>query len=70
MGEMKRMQCGAQGCGSMAGETRATSGGGARPAVVALPCFSGKGGRSGRVGRVGQKVEQADGAAGPSWARN
>jgi hypothetical protein len=54
----------------MAGETRATLGGGARPAVVALPCFSGKGGRSGRVGRVGQKVEQADGAAGPSWARN
>jgi hypothetical protein len=34
MGEMKRMQCGARSSGSLAGEVRATLGGGARPAAL------------------------------------
>jgi hypothetical protein len=55
MGEMKRMQCGARGSGSLAGVSGATLGGGTRLAAVTLPCFGAKGGRSGRVGRVGQK---------------
>jgi hypothetical protein len=37
----------------MAGEAGTTLGGGARPAVVALPCFGAEGGRRGQVGRVG-----------------
>jgi hypothetical protein len=70
MGKMKRMQCRARGSDSMAGEAGATLGGGARPPAAVLPCFSAEGGRSDWVGRVGQKAEQADGAAGPSWAEN
>jgi hypothetical protein len=54
MREMKGMQCGARGSGSMAGEAGATLGGGTRSLAVVHPCFGVKGGRSSRVGRVGQ----------------
>jgi hypothetical protein len=70
MGEMKRMQCGARGSGSVAGEAGATLGGGTRLTAAALPYFGTEGGRSSQVGRVGQKAELADGADGPSWAEN
>jgi hypothetical protein len=37
-GNNRRMQCGARGSGSMAGESRAARGGGERP-VVAVPAL-------------------------------
>jgi hypothetical protein len=70
MGEMKRMQCGARGSGSMAGEAGAKLGDSRRLTAAALPYFGAKGGRSSQVGRVGQKAELADGVDGPSWAGN